>query len=86
LGNALFAWAELIEGKEPEEARKKYERAVECYDNALKINPNLAGAWNNKGNALDELGRYKELICVHALCFSPLQKSRLLPSRRNFPL
>jgi len=62
LGIALSAWAELIEGKEPEEARKKYKKAIECYDNALKINQNYASAWNNKGYVLDELRRYKEAI------------------------
>ena len=62
LGNALSAWAELIEGKEPEEARKKYEKAIGCYDKALEINPNDAEAWNNKGYVLDELGRYEEAI------------------------
>jgi len=62
LGNALSAWAELIEGKEPEEARKKYEKAIECYDKVLKINPNDTEAWNNKGNALNKLGRYKEAV------------------------
>ena len=62
LGLALSDWAELIEGKEPEEARKKYEKAIGCYDKALEINPNYAIAWYNKGNALDELERYKEAI------------------------
>ena len=61
LGIALSRWA-LIKGKEPEEARKKYEKAIECYDRALEINPNFVEAWNNKGNVLDELGRYEEAI------------------------
>ena len=35
-----------------------------CYDKAIKIDPNPADAWNNKGNALDKLKRYDEsLIC-----------------------
>ena len=62
LGVALSDWAELIEGKEPEEARKKYEKAIECYDKALEINPNYAEAWNNKGVALSKLRRYEEAI------------------------
>ena len=62
LGAALYNWAELIEGKKPEEARKKYERAIECFDKALEINPNFAEAWSNKGSALDGLGRYKEAV------------------------
>ena len=62
LGLALSAWAELIKGKEPEEARKKYEKAIECYDKALKINPNDTEALNNKGVALYRLGRHEEAI------------------------
>jgi len=62
LGAALSAWAKLIERKEPEEARKKYEKAIECYGRALEINPNYAKVWYNKGNALSKLGRHKEAI------------------------
>ena len=62
LGAALSDWAELIEGKEPKEARKKYEKAIECYDRALEINQNYAEAWYSKGYALYRLGRYKEAI------------------------
>ena len=49
-----------------------YEKAVQCYDLALQINPKHAGAWNNKGVALVKLGRYDEAIqcCDRALEFN----------------
>jgi tetratricopeptide (TPR) repeat protein len=40
----------------------KYSEAIECYDKALEINPNLAGVWREKGVALHKLGRYSEAI------------------------
>jgi Flp pilus assembly protein TadD len=39
-----------------------YNEAIKCYDKAIKINPNNAMAWNNKGNALSELKIYDESI------------------------
>ena len=62
MGVALSAWAKLIESKEPDEARRKYEKAIECYSRALEINPNYAKVWYNKGNALSKLGRHEEAI------------------------
>jgi Flp pilus assembly protein TadD, contains TPR repeats len=41
---------------------KKYQKIVEQYDDALKLNSKDAISWNNKGTALVELGRYKEAI------------------------
>jgi tetratricopeptide (TPR) repeat protein len=35
---------------------------LEYYDNALEIDPNHAATWNNKGAALNELGKYNEAI------------------------
>jgi tetratricopeptide (TPR) repeat protein len=32
-----------------------YKKAIECYEEALKIDPNYADAWNNKGLALYKL-------------------------------
>ena len=34
-----------------------YEQAISFYDRAIELNPNYDDAWNNKGLALDELGR-----------------------------
>ena len=35
----------------------KYAEAIKSYDEALKINPQYAQAWNNKGVALKNLGK-----------------------------
>jgi tetratricopeptide (TPR) repeat protein len=35
----------------------KYEEALKYSEEAIKINPNYAVAWNNKGRALDKLGK-----------------------------
>ena len=32
------------------------------YDHALQLNPNLDEAWNNKGSALNNLGRHQEAL------------------------
>jgi tetratricopeptide (TPR) repeat protein len=42
--------------------RKEYEKAVELYDWALTLKPDLEGAWFNKGFCLAELGKYNEAI------------------------
>ena len=49
------------------------EEALACYDEALDINPRLAGAWNNKGIALVNLGRSEEALacCDKALDINP---------------
>ena len=33
------------------------------FDRAIKLNPKDALAWNNKGYALNKLGKYTYLIC-----------------------
>ena len=40
----------------------KYEMAIEAYDKAIAINPMNAASWNNKGFALNILGRNEEAI------------------------
>jgi tetratricopeptide (TPR) repeat protein len=44
---------------------KKYEEAIAAYDKALQIKPDFHEAWNNRGNALDDLGRCEEAIASH---------------------
>jgi len=39
--------------------------ALDYYDQAIKIDPNYAYAWNNKGIALSNLGKYDEAIECH---------------------
>ena len=40
----------------------KYQEAIECYDKALKIDPNHVNALNNKGYLLYNQGKYEEAI------------------------
>ena len=40
----------------------KYEEAIKCYDEALKLNPKYENAWIHKGNSLNKLGKYEEAI------------------------
>src|SRR5574341_1198886 len=46
----------------------KYSDAIKALDEALKINPQFAEAWNNKGFALYDLKRYDEAIKAYASC------------------
>jgi tetratricopeptide (TPR) repeat protein len=40
----------------------RFEEAIRCYDQALKLDPRNTGAWNNKGLSLSKLGRHEEAI------------------------
>ena len=43
--------------------RAKYDEAIKAYDEAIKLDPNIADAWNNKGwSALNGQGKYDEAI------------------------
>ncbi len=55
-GRTAVEWFNMgLKAKNPKEKMK-------CYDKALEIDPKYVGAWNNKGSALYELGRYDEAI------------------------
>ncbi len=41
---------------------KKYEKAIECFDESIRINPNHSTAWIFKGLALNDLEKYEEAI------------------------
>lgn len=41
---------------------KKYENALECFDEAIKIDPEYAEAYNEKGNVLLILGRVDDAV------------------------
>jgi tetratricopeptide (TPR) repeat protein len=38
----------------------KYDEAIKCYDEAIRLDPKLAETWCNKGAALTNLGNYDE--------------------------
>jgi tetratricopeptide (TPR) repeat protein len=38
----------------------KYDGAIKCFDEAIRLNPKLAAAWNGKGCALQSLGRFAD--------------------------
>jgi len=40
----------------------RYEDEINCYEEAIRIKPDYAEPWNNKGSALHNLGRYEEAI------------------------
>ena len=39
-------------------------KTIISFEEAIKINPDYADAWNNKGTALGNLGRYEEAITM----------------------
>ncbi len=51
----------ILEGNEYLDSRH-LSVALDYYDQAIKIDPNYADAWNNKGIALRNLGKYDEAI------------------------
>ena len=40
----------------------RYQEAIQCYDEALEIDPRHVNAWANKGAALSRLGRHAEAL------------------------
>ena len=44
----------------------KYDEAIKAYEGAIKLNPESAPAWYNKGNALESLGRTTEANAAFA--------------------
>jgi tetratricopeptide (TPR) repeat protein len=55
-GCMLFNLGKYKEGVE------YFNKAIECYNKIIEINPEDANAWNNKGLALYNLEKYKEAI------------------------
>ena len=54
-------------------ADEHYEAAIASFDRALTLQPGFHAAWNNRGIALDNLGRYGEAIASYdrALALQP---------------
>lgn len=44
---------------------KQYGKAIASYDKALKLQPNFAEAWDNRGRAFANLGQYEEAIASY---------------------
>ena len=42
----------------------KYEEAIKCYDEAIKLNPKNVFVWYNKGVSLNNLGNMKNQLNV----------------------
>ncbi len=42
--------------------KNNYEKAMEFYNKALKLNPYDIKTWNNKGNTLEAIGKFKKAI------------------------
>jgi tetratricopeptide (TPR) repeat protein len=53
--------------------RGELSMALECYDQAVELEPSGVAAWCNRGVALHELGRYAEALASHhqALSLNP---------------
>ena len=49
-------------------------KALQSYDKALELNPYYVYAWSSKGNALSNLGRYKEAIDCYDSSFEVRSK------------
>ena len=51
----------------------KYDEAIKCYDESIKIDPSNPVVWNNKGLALYYLGKFDEAIASyeHAIIIDP---------------
>ena len=51
----------------------KYEEAIKCYNQSIKIDPSNPVVWNNKGLALYHLGKYDEAITSyeHVITIDP---------------
>ena len=40
----------------------EYDRAIKCYDKAIKLEPCYIAAWINRGNAMKDKGLYEEAV------------------------
>ena len=62
---AWFSIGYLYQEGKPEVAEKPdslYKKAVDAYNQAIRLDPDDAAAYNNRGNAKDDLKQYEEAI------------------------
>jgi Flp pilus assembly protein TadD, contains TPR repeats len=45
--------------------KQEYDKAIECYDKAIELNPEDEGAWLWKGNVLGKLQNYEESLACY---------------------
>lgn len=64
---------QLITGLTYNANGNRFLEAIECYDRALEIDPDFSVAWQAKGVALHNLGRYDDALECYdrALSFDP---------------
>jgi tetratricopeptide (TPR) repeat protein len=74
---ALAAIESLLAGESAEELYLKgllsiesdrWEEAIQIFNIVINLEPNNHSAWNNRGNALGNLGRYKEALASFDRC------------------
>ena len=59
-----------------------YDDAIKCFDEAIRLDPNLAQEWYNKGDALLYQGKYDEAIQA---CDEAIRLRRNRSSRSSTP-
>ena len=58
IAGITLKWMEAVRYEKEED----YESALNCYDEAIRIDPNYEASYNRKGLALVKLGNYKEAL------------------------
>lgn len=53
-----------------------YQAALESFDRAITLAPNLAEAWDGKGTALRKLNRFEEAIVATEKAIAPNSPTR----------
>lgn len=64
---------------------QKFETAVECFDEALKIDPEHALSWNKKSAALTILNRYNEAIEAYETALEIDPEHPLIRNNKSLP-
>jgi len=67
-----FAYPWNLKGVMYADNLDKFEEALECYKKALLLDPNYVDAWNNKGFALQSLGRVEDA----QLCYKSAEDAK----------
>lgn len=72
LARLYLSWADLSE--DPAARQERLEQSVAMYDIAVRLSPNAAHLWNERGNALMAAGRAEEALASfeHSLSLDPL--------------